>query len=487
MPASARAPYLRKVLTPRPRVAPGVGRPTFPDGGEPPVVARWLESRTLKTYPTGWYRFGLLCVAVLSSIIAAYEGQIAPVLGPILKEVHMPLVSYGYFAGGTVVIGGISAFLISPLADRYGRVAIIIPGILLTTLCIFAMATLVHGVTSLIVVRTLLAIVEGGQAAAAYGIVRDVSPRLSRAASFGFLTFAPVGTNWFASFVAGATLPSFHGEWRSQFWIMAVLSLIGWVVVVLALRDISPDLRSQVIVHEQHVKPTGKPDVPAYVEGLREAARYGRVWALACGVFLFLAVYFTVQSYGPIFLAGAFHYTPAKAAAINSYFWLANVPVLVLVGWLSDRIGNRKLVSLAGAIMLAIFLPYFIGLIGHPVPDGTMIVYTSLLGTLLGIGYGPWTALFSETLEDIRPALQASGWALEGLILRVYGAVAAPVTLIVATNPHLGWKAWFWWCFVAVLMYMALLATVPGRWFAFGREQLGYRAQPAPTAAAAGR
>jgi MFS family permease len=448
------------------------------------MVAQWLDRRTLKTYPMGWYRFGLLCVAVLSSIIAAYEGQIAPVLAPILKQVHMPLVSYGYFAGGTVIIGGIAAFLISPLADRYGRVAIILPGLLLTTICILAMATVVTSVTSLIVVRTLLAIVEGGQAAAAYGIVRDVSPRLSRAASFGFLTFAPVGTNWFASFIAGATLPMFHGDWHSQFWIMAVLSFVGWIVCIIALRDISPDLRSQVIVHERQVKPTGKPDIPEYVDGLREAARYGRVWALCCGVFLFLAVYFTVQSYGPLFLAQAFHYSTAKAAAINSYFWLANVPVLVLVGWLSDRLGNRKLVSLAGAVMLAIFLPYFISLIGHPVPDGTMIVYTSLLGTLLGIGYGPWTALFSETLEDIRPALQASGWALEGLILRVYGAVAAVVTLIVALTPGLGWKVWFWWCFAAVLMYMVLLAMVPGRWFAFGRENLGATATAMPAAAA---
>lgn len=443
------------------------------------MVAHWLDRRTLTTYPKGWYRFGLLCVAVLSSVIAAYEGQIAPVLGPILKQVHMPLVSYGYFAGGTVIIGAISAFLISPLADRYGRVAIIIPGILLTTLCIFAMATVVTSVSSLIVVRTLLAIVEGGQAAAAYGIVRDVSPRLSRAASFGFLTFAPVGTNWFASFIAGYTLPMFHGDWHSQFWIMAILSLVGLIVVTVALRDISPTLRSQVIVHEDQVRATGKADLPEYVDGLRQAARYGRVWALSCGVFLFLAVYFTVQTYGPIFLAGAFHYSTAKAAAINSYFWLANVPVLVLIGWLSDRIGNRKLVSLAGAVLLAIFLPYFISLIGHPVPDGTMIVYTSLLGTLLGIGYGPWTALFSETLEDIRPALQASGWALEGLIIRVYAAIAAVVTLIVATTPGLGWKAWFWWCFAAVLMYMVLLAMVPGRWFAFGRDKLGAAAAPA--------
>ncbi len=441
-------------------------------------MAHWLDRRTLTTYPTGWYRFGLLCVAVLSSVLAAYEGQIAPVLAPILRQVHMPLVSYGYFAGGTVVIGGITAFLVSPLADRYGRVAIIVPGIFLTTLCIFAMATLVTSVASLIAVRTVLAIVEGAQAAAAYGIVRDVSPRLSRAASFGFLTFAPVGTNWFASFIAGATLPSFHGDWHSQFWIMAILSLVGWIVVVFALRDISPDLRSQVIVHERQVKPTGKPDVPAYVEGLREVARYGRVWALACGVFLFLAVYFTVQTYGPLFLAGAFHYSTAKAAAINSYFWLANVPVLVLVGWLSDRLGNRKLVSLAGAVLLAIFLPYFISLIGHPVPDGTMILYTSLLGTLLGIGYGPWTALFSETVEDIRPALQASGWAFEGLVVRLYGAAAAPVTLIIALAPGLGWKAWFWWCFAAVLMYMVLLAMVPGRWFAFGRDKLGAIAPP---------
>jgi hypothetical protein len=47
-----------------------------------------------------------------------------------------------------------------------------------------------------------------------------------------------------------------------------------------------------------------------------------------------------------------------------------------------------------------------------------------------------WTQ-FSETLEDVSPALQATGWAFFGFIARGGVAISAPIILTIAVHP--GW------------------------------------------------
>ena len=62
------------------------------------------------------------------------------------------------------------------------------------------------------------------------------------------------------------------------------------------------------------------------------------------------------------------------------------------------------------------------------------------MGCFLAIAYVRWAAQFSETLEDVSPALQATGWAFFGLVARGWVAVSAPLSLYVAV--HYGWGEW---------------------------------------------
>ena len=65
-------------------------------------------------------------------------------------------------------------------------------------------------------------------------------------------------------------------------------------------------------------------------------------------------------------------------------------------------------------------------------PAGEMKIVATLLGGFLAIGYVPWAAQFSETLEDVSPALQATGWAFFGFAARGWVAISAPIALTVA-------------------------------------------------------
>ena len=77
----------------------------------------------------------------------------------------------------------------------------------------------------LLVVRSLLLFVEGAAVTTTAGLVRDFSPRLGRATAFGFWTWGPVGANFLAAGIAGATLPIFT-TWRSQFVIIGSIALL---------------------------------------------------------------------------------------------------------------------------------------------------------------------------------------------------------------------------------------------------------------------
>ncbi|WP_411503875.1 MFS transporter [Brevibacillus centrosporus] len=96
--------------------------------------------RELDAYPTGKRRVFLLFVVILANFVANYESQIAPVLSLILKDIGISNPEYGLIVSLSVVAAAFGALLGGPLSDRYGRTLILVPGLLLTVLCVFGMA-----------------------------------------------------------------------------------------------------------------------------------------------------------------------------------------------------------------------------------------------------------------------------------------------------------------------------------------------------------
>jgi MFS family permease len=164
-------------------------------------------SRELVVYPTGGRRVWLLFIAILANFIASYEAQIAPVLPLLLNDLHMDLHQYGILSALSILAAALSSLLFGPMADRYGRVKFLVPSLFLTAACVYAMA-FVETISQLFVLRVLLSFVDGVAFGTTAGLVRDFSPRMGRALAFGFWTFGPVGSNFFANAMAGWTLSS---------------------------------------------------------------------------------------------------------------------------------------------------------------------------------------------------------------------------------------------------------------------------------------
>jgi OPA family glycerol-3-phosphate transporter-like MFS transporter len=419
-------------------------------------MANFAESRTLAEYPLGAYRWTLLLLTVLAAVLAGYEFQLAPILPLLLPFLHLGHIQYGYFITFTVLVSAISAFVGGPLADRYGRVIILDACLAVITVMVFA-NLLIVGIKSFLVIRTLMAMVGGLMAGAGAALVRDMSPRLTRALAFGLLTIGPVGSNYLANFIAGWTLPYYH-TWQSQIWIMGFLAILMYTPIFLWLKDLSPELRLKIFQTELaalEVAGRRRPSAAELPSSTTQAfitlLRHFEPWLMVVPFTISLSLYFAIQNFGPLMFTESFHYSPADAARMSSYFWLGHMGALVMIGVISDRLQVRRPISIIGAVAAALLLAWWIPRFGEALPRHVMTIVATLLGCLLAMVAVPWAAQYSETLEDTSPALQATGWAFYGLIARGWLAISAPLMLALAA--HYGWPTWMKWSFAAMLLY----------------------------------
>jgi OPA family glycerol-3-phosphate transporter-like MFS transporter len=421
----------------------------------------------LHEYPRGAHRWTLLLLTVLATILASYEFQLSPLLPLLLPSIHMSQIGYGYFITFAVAISAFSAFFGGPLADRYGRVLIIDACLAAVTVLVFCNLLIVN-VASFVLIRTLMSVVGGLMAGAGAALVRDMSPRLSRALSFGLFTIGPVGANFLANFIAGLTLPIYH-TWQSQMWITGVLAIAMYLPILFFLKDLSPQLRVQIFRSEiaalqaQGRHSPAPSELPSSTrDAFYQLLRHTEVWLLVVGVVANLTLYFTIQPFGVLMFVQSFHYSTAEAASLNAYFWAGNILVLILTGIVSDALQVRKPIAIIGTALAIGLLIWWIPSFGHHIPAGEMKIVATLLGSFLAIGYVPWAAQFSETLEDVSPALQATGWAFFGFIARAWVAISAPIILTVAV--HSGWSTWVKVSAVGMVFYIvAMILTRPHR------------------------
>ncbi|OJF13487.1 OPA family glycerol-3-phosphate transporter-like MFS transporter [Couchioplanes caeruleus] len=394
-----------------------------------------------------------LLMAVLASLIVNFEGEISPLVPLLLDDLGMSLTTYGLIGALAVAVGGVSAAIGGRLADRYGRVLLLVPALLLAAICNYA-TVLVQTPAQFLLVRCLLLFVEGAATTTTAGLVRDFSPRLGRATAFGFWTWGPIGANFLAAGIAGLTLTHF-ASWRSQIIIMGTIALASCVVVMFFIADLSPQLRARVITSERDMAIA---DAGAAELRLTRGLLANRViWVHLLGITLWLVWFWTLNIFGATLLVQTFGLTESLAAVVMAATWGCNMVTLVAAGRLSDRLQARKPVILTGAIGGIAGMAYFVALVdGGRAGLWHLMGIHALLGIAMAVTFGPWMALFSEDVEDLRPDLQATAWGAFGLSVRlmIVGVlIAAPVVAAGGT----GWSRWL---FVAMLCNLLFVPAV---------------------------
>lgn len=424
--------------------------------------------RYLEHYPDNGMRIWYLALAVIATIMLYYESYILPSVAPlVLKSFSLDVSTYTRLLLLSNLIGAISA-VFGSLSDRIGRSNLIVYGLLITGIGTVIMA-FVSTLWLFVVLIGVLGFIEGVILVATPALVRDFSPRFGRALAMGFWTVGPVGGSVLATTVASQTLGT-AGTWQSQYVIAGIVGLVIFVLCFFFLRELSPGMRDQIMntTREKDAVESraGSIDVEKAIEHPWRQMLHPRLVISAIGISVFLLIYYAAVGFFPLYLNKVFGFSVPEANGLVSVFWLVNVAAAIIIGFVSDRTLVRKPYMLLGSLTTIVVTILFIGRIGVPTSSGLMIVFLSLFGITMAVGYVTWMAAYTETIEDINPALIATGLAVQAFILRMIVVLSTLAFSFVVTNEADGsqWGTWWWICTVGAAIFIPTIFVVSGYW-----------------------
>jgi MFS family permease len=401
-------------------------------------LAHALGQRQLHKYPDTWPRLGYLAIVVLTTIMLYYlyyvEGAVTPLL---LPYYHMSFAFFLYLLVASNAIGAFSAF-IGGLSDRIGRANLTIYGTLVVALVQLLAIPHIHDKWGFAAAYCVIGFVEGIILVSTPALMRDFSPQMGRGVAMGFWALGPTMGALAASLVATHTLDHLK-PWQDQFIISGLVCLGVVIIAFFFLRELSPQLRDQLMVSEREralveARAMGIDVEKAIRRPIRSMMRLDLI-SSSIAISVFLLFYYASVSVLTIYWVVTFNRSTPQANGINVWYAAALSAGLVVAGFLSDWARVRKPFMLFGAICAMVMMGFLIAQTGHPHTgyyDNVLVIV--LLAVSIALAYAPWMASYTEQVESHNPALTASGLAVWGWILRITVALSFLVLPYVITT-----------------------------------------------------
>jgi MFS family permease len=401
---------------------------TSPSAAPRPTRASRLWRRELEHYPSFGPRMVSLAIVVLTTILFYY--QYYAISGVSDQVIASTGISFVFFVNINVISALASAVtsLAAGVADRWGRANIVTIGVLLCALvCLFGLPNS-HSGWAVGFWYTVLGAIEGTVLVATPALVRDFSPQLGRASAMSFWTLGPVVGSLIVSAVVSNTVDHLKA-WQDQYIIAGIAGLGVFVISALWLRELTPEIRDQIMVSERDralVEARAKGiDVEAALKRPYRQMLHLDIIGSAVAISVFLMIYFVAVGFFPLFFQTIFGFSTSQANALGNWMWGSQAGSLLVIGYLSDKLRVRKPFMLVGGIGAAVCTLVLIHDTGQPKTSYyDFVVVLVLLATFLGMAFAPWMAGFTETVERRNPALTATGLSLWGLVIRIVVTVS---------------------------------------------------------------
>ncbi len=394
--------------------------------------------RQLDRYPVDGRRYLYLGIVVLTTIVLYYlyyvEGAVTPLM---LPYYHMSFLYFLYLLVVSNAIGAFTAF-IGGLSDKIGRANLTIYGTLTVGLIQLVGVPNIHTKFGFAAAYCVIGFVEGIILVSTPALIRDFSPQMGRASAMGFWALGPTVGSLLASVVATRTLNHLQ-PWQDQFIISGFVCLGVVIVAFFGLRELSPQLRDQLMVSENEralveARARGIDVDKATRHPLRSMLRLDLL-SSSFAISVFLLIYFASVSVLTLYWVVIFNRTTADANGINTWYWGFDAVFLILVGALSDRLRVRKPFMVVGGVAAIVMTMLMIQQVGHPHTGYyANVLVAVLLGIAIACAYTPWMASYTEQVESHNPALAATGLAVWGWVLRIVVAASFVVLPMVITT-----------------------------------------------------
>ncbi|HEY2079139.1 MAG TPA: MFS transporter [Streptosporangiaceae bacterium] len=401
-----------------------------------------LIHRQLDYYPNTGARVMFLAITVIATVTLYYElyvgGSVATL---ILPNLGMSFTFYVVTVAFGNLIGAFGS-LFAGLTDRYGRANLVVFGLLFSGVFVTFVLPAATSKWPFTIESFVVGLVEGVCLVATPALIRDFSPQVGRATAMGFWTSGPVLGSLIVAIVGSITIPTVITNqrfWTHEYYICGIVGLVVFLIALVGLRELSPQLRDQLMVTMRDralIEARAKGlDVEALVKNHWRQLIKADVIISALAVSLMLLIYYALVGFLVIFAQTIFHFTLNEANNLGYWCWAFNAGGVILIGLLSDRFRVRKPFMVVGGIGAAVMLVLFLlQSKANAAPSfGTIAAILAIMLFFLGVAYTPWMASFTETVEHRNPAAVATGLAIWGWIIRVV-VFASSLLLLVVIN-----------------------------------------------------
>ncbi len=394
-----------------------------------------------------------LAITVLATITLYYElyvgGSVSTLL---LTNLHMSFTFFVLTLAFGALVGAFGS-LFAGITDRLGRANLVVFGLFFTAVFVaFIMPTATNKWTFTIE-SWVVGFVEGVCLVATPALIRDFSPQVGRATAMGFWTSGPVIGSLIVSVVGSATVPAVVNDprfWTHEYRICGIAGLVVFVIALVGLKELSPQLRDQLMVTmrdraliEARAKGLTDADIEAALRHPFRQLLKPDIIVSSIAVSIMLLIYYTAVAFAVIYLTTVFGFSVKDANGLGNWNWGFNVIAVIAIGIISDRFRVRKPFMVIGGVLAAVMTVIYLEQAGHHPGYYTLAIMLALLSLGLGIAYTPWMASYTETVEARNPALIATGLAIWGWIIRivVFGAYLCLPLVINTVTPLVNYGA----------------------------------------------
>ncbi len=374
-------------------------------------------------------RNAVILLALGFGLVGLDRWIISPLFPAMMQDLDLDYADLGNIIGALGLAWGVSALFMGRLSDRFGRRKVMVPGIILFSLC-SVFTGLAGGLMSLILIRALMGITEGAFSPTAVASTAEASAPKRRGLNMGFQqsTFAlfGIGLGPIIATQLLVVLPS----WRWVFAIMVVPGLILGFLIWRTVRE-PEELREHLPeAADQLDQPTQQvPDVvpPLHGEGEAQKHRWIDIFRYRNIVFCTLALcgamtcIFVMSSMVPSYLTDFHHMSLQDMGLATSGIGFGAFAGQLLIPGISDKIGRKP----AALIALLLGLGMMLLLIAQG--PNTLTIFLLLFAVALGVN--GTLALVSATVsvESVPPALMATAAGAVMGIGEIFGGGIAPV------------------------------------------------------------
>jgi len=342
--------------------------------------------------------FGVTLMAVLG------VASIAPALPRIAETLGVSAGQVGLLVTAFTFPGVILTTFAGILADRYGRLRIMIPGLILFAVagaaCVFATSLPV-----LIALRVVQGIGASPVGSINVTLIGDLFTGRQRTAAMGFnASVLSIGTAAYPA--VGGALAMF--AWSAPF----ALALLAIPVAILAVRRL-------------HAAPQGnKTDLADYFAGLWEIVRRREVLALFfASTAIFILLYGAYITFLPFLMAGRFGSSPLGIGLLMAGLSISTATTSFNLERLAGWLGLRRLMRL-GFVVFAAGLAL--------IPLAPLVWALAVPAVLLGFAFATTIPVVQVLLAGVAPDdRRGAVMSLNGTVLRLGQTLGPPVMALV--------------------------------------------------------